>query len=80
MASVLKSYGPEGPPGFPLTDEQARNLEAILKRLPTLPDRFPPFLSPSAISVSPLGDPLLLLAPAKHGKCLISGADAADHA
>lgn len=33
MASVLKSYGPEGPLGFPLTDKQARNLEAILQKL-----------------------------------------------
>jgi hypothetical protein len=30
----LKSYGTEGPLGFPLTDKQARNLDALLKTLP----------------------------------------------
>jgi hypothetical protein len=29
-----KTYGTEGPLGFPMTDKQARNLEAILKALP----------------------------------------------
>jgi hypothetical protein len=29
-----KTYGTEGPLGFPMTDKQARNLEAILKGLP----------------------------------------------
>jgi hypothetical protein len=32
--TYLKTYGPEGPLGFPMNDKQARNLEIIIKQLP----------------------------------------------
>src|SRR5262245_64486500 len=31
----LKTYGPEGPLGFPMIDKQARQLDAVLKQLPS---------------------------------------------
>src|ERR1039457_6209023 len=34
MSTPLKSYGPEGPLGFPLSEKQARNLDTLLKALP----------------------------------------------
>ena len=33
MSTNRSSYGPDGPLGFPLTDKQARNLEAILQKV-----------------------------------------------
>ena len=33
MSALLKSYGPEGPLGFPLSEKQARNLDTLLKAL-----------------------------------------------
>lgn len=32
--STLKSYGPEGPLGFPHSEKQARDLDLLLKALP----------------------------------------------
>lgn len=34
MSDFLKTYGPTGPLGFPLSEKQARNLDTLLKPLP----------------------------------------------
>jgi hypothetical protein len=34
MTTPVKSYGPEGPLGFPLSEKQARNLDTLHKALP----------------------------------------------
>jgi hypothetical protein len=34
MVALLKTYGPTGPLGFPLSEKQARNLDTLLKALP----------------------------------------------
>lgn len=36
MSDTLKTYGPAGPLGFPFSDKQARNLDALLKSLPKI--------------------------------------------